>query len=277
MMSTAITRQTGKLLASATVALVRQGADGPELSLMLRHGNTSFADSYVFPGGLLEAQDLAVDGNCVGVDANTANARLDVGSGGLAYYSAAARELFEEAGVLLARTANGDWADACALADYREALRAGRESWPGFLQRYRLMLACEAMHYFAFWVTPRELPKRFSTRFFLAEMPAGQSASHCGVELLDSRWMTPGAALASGQKDSLRLPHPTRVSLETLARFDTVDSMLNWAKGESLRGVHRMQPAIISVDGTQTAVRPDDDRYPDYQTADLSADQLCDV
>lgn len=255
-------------LPSATVALARPAANAPELLLVLRHSRASFGDSYVFPGGLLEPQDYAVDALCGGVDAATASATLGVDDGGLAFYSAAIRELFEEAGVLLARRRSGGWADADALADYRETLNAGVQSWPAFLEDHGLTLACDALHYFSYWITPREVRKRFSTRFFVAGMPAGQSARHCGAELTDSRWLTAQQALRDSRDAGLRLPHPTQVSLETLKRFASLDELLAWAESQSRSGVRCRQPAIVTVGGKPRIVMPDDQLYPNYGGAD---------
>lgn len=256
--------KTADPLPSATVALARNGADGPELLLVLRHSRASFGDSYVFPGGLVEAQDHEVTGLCRGPGAAAADKLLGVDQGGLAYYSAAIRELFEEAGVLLARDPTGRFADAAPLQPYRSALNSGEERWPEFLARYGLTLACDALNYFAYWITPREIRKRFSTRFFVAAMPDGQTASHCGTELTDSCWLRAEDALARGGSPGFRLPHPTRVSLETLGPFSSVDAMLDWAKQQGRQGVDCNLPAVVSVKGTPTVVMPDDQLYPAY-------------
>lgn len=251
-------------LPSATVALARDGAHGPEVFLVLRHGRASFGDSYVFPGGLLETQDYEVWDRCDGPDAGGANATLDLDDGGLAYYSAAIRELFEEAGVLLARSADGAWSNAAAYARSRSTLQAGEESWPQFLAQHDLRLACDALEYFAYWITPREVPKRFSTRFFIAAMPPGQEASHCGTELTDSCWLTPDAALASSRARNLQLPRPTQATLESIGRFGDLDALLEWANEQSRLGVDCKRPAIVSVRGEPRVVMPDDQLYPDY-------------
>lgn len=251
-------------LPSATVALVRAGSAAPELLLVLRHSKASFGDSYVFPGGLLEPTDYEVWSRCDGLDAGAANARLDLDNGGLAYYSAAIRELFEEAGILLARTTSGRWPAADAFAADRDALNAGTLAWPDFLEAHDLRLVCDSLVYFEYWVTPREIPKRFSTRFFLARMPEGQSASHCGRELTDSRWLTAAAALADARDAKLQLPRPTEASLETLDEFGDVESMVAWAERRCRAGVDCKLPAVISVDGKPRIVMPGDQLYPDY-------------
>ncbi len=255
-------------LPSATVALIREGIGAPELLMVLRHSKASFGDSYVFPGGVLEAADYDVWSRCDGLDAGAANARLDLDAGGLAYYSAAIRELFEEAGILLARDSAGQWPAAEAFADEREALNAGRLAWPEFLEICDLRLVCDALIYFEYWVTPREIPKRFATRFFLARTPPGQTASHCGKELTDSRWLTAAAALGGARDSRLQLPRPTQASLETLGDFADVPTMVDWAERRCRSGVECKLPAVISVEGKPRVVMPGDQLYPDYEPDD---------
>jgi 8-oxo-dGTP pyrophosphatase MutT (NUDIX family) len=252
-------------LPSATVALVRDTDSAPELLMVLRHSKGSFADSYVFPGGLLEPQDFEVDDRCRGIDAGTADATLGLAEGGLAYYSAAIRELFEEVGVLLAVDRHGEWVPSEPFADARNAVFDGSIAWPEFLATENLYLACDALHYFSWWVTPREAPRRFSTRFFVAAMPAGQTASHCNNELVDSRWLSARTALDEGE---VRLPHPTEVSLNSLAGFGSVDEMIGWAAGCSEAGVECHLPAVVDVDGSRRVVMPGDRLYPDYGPGD---------
>ena len=89
---------------SSTVVLVRDTADAPEVFMVKRHASASFGSAYAFPGGVLESSDSAVHDHCVGPDAAAANRLLDVDDGGLDYFSAAIRELFEESGVLFGTT-----------------------------------------------------------------------------------------------------------------------------------------------------------------------------
>src|ERR1035437_862014 len=95
---------------SATVTLVRDGGHGLEVLMMERNLQSLFVPgNYVFPGGALDAQDAASDasGLCAGLDDARASALLGVASGGLAYWVAAIRESFEEAGLLLAYDSAG--------------------------------------------------------------------------------------------------------------------------------------------------------------------------
>jgi 8-oxo-dGTP pyrophosphatase MutT (NUDIX family) len=246
-------------LPSATVVLVRDGRSAPEVFLVHRPAGAAFGASYVFPGGLLEPADGKVGGRS-GLTAQTADRCLAVKHGGLDYYSAAIRELFEETGVVLARNgATGEYPDDAAAL--RRQLNAGAVSWDDFLEQQNLLLECESLHYFAYWITPRARPRRFSTRFFLASMPQGQSASHDGEELTDSRWATAADAIAANDSGDIALPPPTLATLRDLREFGRVEELLAWARRRSETGVVRILPAILSSDGRDRVVMPG---HPDY-------------
>jgi 8-oxo-dGTP pyrophosphatase MutT (NUDIX family) len=77
--------------------LVRESGDNPELLLMRRHQRSAFGGAHAFPGGVLEDADSLVADQCAGITPDDADAMLGVDHG-LAYFSAAIRELFEESG-----------------------------------------------------------------------------------------------------------------------------------------------------------------------------------
>ena len=225
---------------SSTVVLVRPGDELPEVFMVKRSARSSFGSRFAFPGGVLEDSDAAVGNFCLGVTATQANAVLGLDSGGLAYYSAAIRELFEESGVLLAEhdLKCGDVAAA------RGSLNAGTLDWSSFVADYRLRLRCDQLHYFSFWITPAGQPKRYSTRFFLTEIPQEQVASHDGSELTESRWMTAQDVLQARKNKAMKLPHPTRKTLKRIARFTDTASLLAWANACGEQGVICDQPAF---------------------------------
>jgi 8-oxo-dGTP pyrophosphatase MutT (NUDIX family) len=251
---------------SATVVLVRDGESGPELLLVQRHAKSTFGASFVFPGGVLEAADESLGDHSSGLDDAGANAVLGMPQGGAAYFSGAIRELFEEAGILLARTPQGRWADPAAFSTLRDELNAGNLPWTNFVREAELILAYDALHYFSHWVTPRELPKRFSTRFFVAALPGGQVAAHCGGELTDSCWLSAPEAIAAGKAGKIELPQPTIATLHELSGFLSIDAMLAWAAQRSSSGVNAFRPAIVSIDGSRKVVMPDSPDYPDYSS-----------
>ena len=211
---------------SSTVVVVRAGSPGPELFMVRRHAESSFGDAYAFPGGVVDDDDAKVHEFCTGLSTVHADSRLGVKSHGLDLYSAAIRELFEESGVLLASTETLN-EDLCAV---RDALNDGSESWSDFVARNQLELHCDQLHYISHWLTPPTLPERYSTRFFLAELPEGQAAMHCGGELTDSRWTTAHDMLEAGRAGEVELHFPTIKTLESIARHKTFDSLMEWAR-----------------------------------------------
>ncbi|MGB5257019.1 MAG: NUDIX hydrolase [Woeseiaceae bacterium] len=243
---------------SSTVVLTRAAAAEPELFMVRRHEDSSFGAAYAFPGGVVDNDDAGVHEFCVGLTARQANMRLGVKENGLELYSAAIRELFEESGVLLASGAKLD-EDLCVV---RDALNDGSESWVDFVSRNALELHCDQLHYISHWVTPVTQAKRYSTRFFLAEIPAEQTAMHCGGELTDSRWISAHDMLEAGRQGVVELHFPTVKTLESVARHKTLDALLDWAGSCVEWGVTTMVPAIIMRDGQPEVVLPGDKDYP---------------
>jgi 8-oxo-dGTP pyrophosphatase MutT (NUDIX family) len=226
--------------------------------MVRRHEGSSFGDAYAFPGGVVDPEDREVHEFCGGLSARVANSRLGVKEFGLDYYSAAVRELFEESGVLLADLAGLD-EDLNAV---RDALNNNALSWAEFVTRNALPLHCDQLHYISHWVTPPTLEKRYTTRFFLAALPAGQEALHCGGELTDSCWITAGDMLAAGRRGDAKLHYPTEKTLESIARHKTYEALLDWAKECIQWGITSMIPEVIMRDGKKEIVLPGDRDYP---------------
>jgi len=243
---------------SSTVVLTRPGPGDPELFMVRRHENSSFGAAYAFPGGVVDPEDRAVHEYCIGLRSGEADRRLGVRDNGLDYYSAAIRELFEEAGVLLATVDR--LAEDPGMA--RDALNDGSDNWADFVARNDLGLRCDALHYISHWVTPPSLAKRYSTRFFVAALPEGQVAAHCGTELIDSRWSTAHDVLEAGRSGDVHLHFPTIKTLETLARHRTFAALMDWAAQCVDWGVTSMMPVIIERDGRPEVVLPGDKDYP---------------
>jgi 8-oxo-dGTP pyrophosphatase MutT (NUDIX family) len=243
---------------SSTVVLVRAGASEPELFMVRRHEASSFGAAYAFPGGVVDQDDADVHDFCMGVAAHQADTRLGVKENGLELYSAAIRELFEESGVLLASIDRVD-EDLCAV---RDALNDGNACWADFVKRNDLELHCDELHYFSHWITPVSEPKRYSTRFFLAEIPQGQEAAHCGGELTESRWITAHDMLEAGRQGVVKLHFPTIKTLESIARHKTLEALVDWAESCVEWGVTSMAPAIILRDGKPEIVLPGEKDYP---------------
>lgn len=243
---------------SSTVVVAREGTAEPELFMVRRHAGSSFGTAYAFPGGVIEEDDKLVHAFCIGLGAVQANSRLGVRENGLDYFSAAIRELFEESGVLLADATGLDG----EVSVIRDALNTGNLRWSDVVLRNELELRCDELHYFSHWVTPSTQPRRYSTRFFLAELPHGQSARHCGGELTDSCWATAHEMLDAGREGRVKLHFPTVKTLESLARHKTLEALLHWARSCVEWGVTSMVPEIIMRDGKHEIVLPGELGYP---------------
>ncbi len=204
---------------AATVMLLRDGGDGMEVFMIVRHQNSDVhGGALVFPGGRVDDEDHDLAANAAvfpplaGVDAHGAALRV-----------AAVRETFEECGVLLAR-ARGDAAlvGAARLRDigsaHRDAMTRGERSFGAILAAEDLVIASEAMVHFANWITPERSAKRFDTHFFLAAAPSDQVALHDGHEAVDSVWIAPAAALDRARAGVYQLRFPTQMNLQKLGR-----------------------------------------------------------
>ena len=194
---------------AATVMLVRDasGRRGGSLEVLMlrRHPDSAFAaDAWVFPGGRVDDGDRAGSPIALGPSDAEASQVLGLPSGGLAYWVAAARECFEEAGILLARHPDaGTWLDtmtewsAARLARYRRDLHAGVTTLGAVLEAEGLVLDLSGVHYVSHWITPPGFTaRRFDTRFFVAVAPPDQIASHDTTETVESVWAAPAEALA---------------------------------------------------------------------------------
>ena len=243
---------------SATVLLLRDGADGMEVLMVERHHEIDFvAGALVFPGGRVDDADAspALTARCAGVAGLSDTDR--------ALRVAAIRETFEEAGVLLARR-RGETrlVDAETLRGieerHRGALQAGERTLAELVEREDLELACDGLVPFAHWITPLFMPKRFDTWFFLVEAPPDHVALHDGHESVDSLWITPRAADAEREAGRRSIIFPTLLNLRKLGRAATVADAFEAARREPIVTV---LPRVEKRGDTPTMVLPPDAGY----------------
>ena len=216
---------------AATLLLVRDTAAGLEVFMVERPGAADFGGMHVFPGGKVDVADASVEARCVGLSDAIASERLGVARGGIAFWSAAIREAFEEAGVLLAYRGErlvdlSDVATRDRFADHRDAVHKGDLSIVDLCLREDLKLATDRVHYFSHWITPPGPPRRYDTRFFLAHMPENQETAHHERELEDGVWVRPRDALRHRESERWMMIFPTLTTLHSLARYDRVDALV---------------------------------------------------
>ena len=256
---------------AATVMLVRDGDDGRlEVFMLRRNLNSDFVGgAYVFPGGAVDPADRHADLEplCEGrsdADASTALG-LDPPSGGLAYWVAAVRESFEEAGVLLAYDADGRIVDfrEPAVAErfdrHRAAVDGGERRLVEICADEGLRLAVDGMHYFAHWITPLGPPRRYDTRFFVAAAPVGQTPLHDDRETIANCWIAPSEALSRHLDGEFDLILPTIRNLEAIARFDTAAEVL--AAASALDVVPAVLPRVVDDGDGIRILLPGDPGY----------------
>ncbi len=235
---------SGPARPASTVVMLRDGAGNTdnalEVFLLKRNGLSDvLGGAYVFPGGKVDRFDAELD----------MQAHLDVTPEALhtalcepdlqaltaaSLYVAALREAFEESGVLYAQNATAQ--DA---AQANELLREGR-SFEEVLAMMKLRLQPSALTPWSRWITPQMpsiMNKRFDTRFFLATVPATQTALHDNHEAIDSVWLTPRAALEQYRDGQIELAPPQIMSLAHLSRYQNVQQAVSAAQ--------RQKPAVV--------------------------------
>jgi 8-oxo-dGTP pyrophosphatase MutT (NUDIX family) len=237
---------------AATVMVVRPVAESFEVFMIRRHQASNFAaDLFAFPGGTVRADDRLGEAEAreVGLDPAALHATLarqrdpfaNHDDGGIALWVAALRELFEEAGLLLAEDSHGRLLDLSepARCAHFEALRTllqdGRISLAALARQEGLRLAAERLSYFSRWITPAVFPRRFDARFFVAELPEGQTASHCQIETTDGVWISPPRALSRGDKRRYPMMFVTREHVRRLADFSSSQRLLAYARRKQVR------------------------------------------
>ncbi|HEX3823699.1 MAG TPA: NUDIX hydrolase [Mycobacteriales bacterium] len=251
---------------AATVVLLRDRGDGPQVYLLRRTASMAFAAGFfVFPGGSVDPRDESfADHAWVGpspqqwarlLNSDEPRARSLV--------CAAVRETFEESGVLLAGpdagsvvadTSGEDWeADRLALIDRSLSLA-------DLLRRRQLVLRADLLRVWAHWITPEAEPKRFDTRFFVAAMPAGQRTRDVGGEADRVAWMRPADALAGAAAGELSMLPPTLSALTELAPYATVAEVL--AAGEHREIEPVLPKLLLDEDDNIRFLLPADADYP---------------
>lgn len=250
--------------AAATVVMLRDSAEGLQVLLLRRHADSNvLGGAYVFPGGKVDAADAApqalarLDQPQDRLHAALAEAELSPAeAAGL--YVAAVREAFEECGVLFVQP-TADLQQR--LQQARTQVRAG-EGFAQVLARLGLTLDTRCVQPWTRWVTP-PMPsvtkKRFDTRFFIAAVPAEQTARHDDVEATDTLWVAPRVALQQYWDRQIQLAPPQIMSLAHLSRHATVASMLAEAAS-------RPPPVIMSApfddNGMRVICYPGDEGHP---------------
>lgn len=223
---------------AATVILMRTAAGGSvETFLLKRHEASAFmGGNFVYPGGSVEPgdKDKSILPYCRGLPFRTSAPEKVDEDELLGYRVCALRELFEEAGILLAcrmpgalRVA-GPVPDEDRLAAYRGQIDQDEISMTELARRENLVYHFDQLVYVDRWITPEARHIRFDTRFYLAFCPEGQHASSDQKETVQGLWMSPREAIDANIRGSIALSPPAVETLEMLSPFETRSSLLGF-------------------------------------------------
>ena len=208
---------------AATVMLIRDTADGIKVFLMRRHSAMDFvAGVMVFPGGGVDDRDRNADVAWFGPEPGWWAKRFGVEPDlAEALVCAAARETFEESGVLFAGPADdpdGIVGDVSIYGEARAALANHSLSFADFLRDEKLVLRADLLRPWANWVTPKEeRTRRYDTYFFVGALPEGQRADGENTETDRAFWSTPQAGLDEFAEGRSFLLPPTWTQLDSLS------------------------------------------------------------
>jgi 8-oxo-dGTP pyrophosphatase MutT (NUDIX family) len=264
---------------AATIILLRDKEPrGFEIFLLKRHEKSSFmGGNYVYPGGRVDREDGSLEICSFSKGITPDEARRILGRAispeeSFAHWIAGIRELFEEAGVLLAYDQKGkllqlkDREERESLLHYRELLQKGKTSICEIAQKENLLFALDQLHYYAHWITPEARSERFDTRFFLARYPSGQEARYDQKETTAGAWLTPQKALEDNLLGEVVLSPPTLKTLEDLSRHQSIEEVFRSLKTSDIRPI---LPVLTKVESGALLVLPWDPEYENFQRGEI--------
>ena len=239
---------------AATIILVQDGVNDIQVYLMRRSSRSgAFAGNYVFPGGTISKpdQDWGLWKDYLDMGLEEISRRFNTGLStekAIVFGVAAIRETFEEAGVLLAR---GDSQDLEMLCQMRMGERLSADWFQKLVMSKGWALSFSSLIPWSHWVTPKLMPKRFDTWFFIASMPTGQRCVPDALETTHGIWITPKEALEKNLEGEIVLSPPTLVTLHELMEYknagqlDTGPEGWSWDVSRFPRLVPSQQGAFI--------------------------------
>ena len=222
---------------AASVLLVRPGVRSPlEVYMIRRQKSMRFLGGYyAFPGGAVDPADRAPEifarsSGLTATEAERAIPSLD-GLPALAFWVTAARELMEETGLLVASDEadrpldTRDPAVALRLDRARKAVMAGEVPFHAVLEREGWRLDLAPLRYLSHFITPPSSPIRFTARFFLAPVPAGQTLRHFREEASEAFWIDPREGYRRFRLGEMPMAEPADCGLAYLSEFESLGEL----------------------------------------------------
>jgi len=246
---------------AASIVLLRDHTDGLQVFLMKRHAASEVMGGvHVFPGGKVDADDVLLEAPLFDQDIQTLAASLNETAlshrQASALYAAAIRETFEESGVLFASPETAERLQTAA------SLHQGGLPFGQLLMQLNMHLQTRAILPWARWITPKTsnlTQKRYDTRFFIAALPAMQTASCANHESTESVWLGPRQALTLYWNKDISLAPPQIMSLVHLSHHDSVASVMQQA---AQTPAPLIEPHHCILDGLHMICFPGDAQHP---------------
>ena len=238
---------------ASTVIPMRDGTEGPEVFLVKRTRKVAFmAGAHVYPGGRVDPEDHTTP--ATGGD----HAKQVIGSDAAHGFAVAAvRELYEEAGILLA--------DGALPDTVRNRLNAGQVTFDAVCEDHQVRLDLDQIAPWAHWITPEAEARRYDTWFFVAKVEPGTAARHDDGETVASLWIRPADAIEACREGKMFLAPPTWTTLDELTPYGSVDEILAASHG---RQIISIMPVLRSEAGQVVIILPGDPENPAERSVD---------
>ena len=250
---------------AATVILTREQAGTLQLYLLKRSPKSGFmAGNFVFPGGTVDGNDhlfklfnnycdLTPDEIAIRFGPDLSHEQA------LTYCVAAVRETLEEAGIFLASRDDSTTADLERINRLRLAANLENDWFVKLVEYEQWCLSLSALYSWSHWITPVLMKRRFDTRFFIAEMPAGQICRPDDRETVQGLWLSPMEGLAGNLSGTIPLSPPTLVTLHELSKYQTLKDLQIEAANRSWG--QTIQPRLVPLPEGAVIVEPWDPMY----------------
>ena len=213
-------QQAGVMQNRKAVSVVLcKSSDSSQVYLVERNPRLRFFGGYfAFPGGTLDDDDPSIPATNVSA---LSDERVP-------YILAAAREVFEETGILL--TCGDNAIQPERRREYRDALLTGQISFRDILLQAGHVVDLTDFHFICHLLTPEFAPVRYDTQFYWAEIPPGQDPEIIPGELVDGGYYDASAALTEWRHGRMQVVPPVTFMLNEFAASSVAAGMVNVVK-----------------------------------------------
>ena len=250
---------------AATVIVTREQTGTLQVYLLKRSSKSGFmAGNFVFPGGTVDRDDRhfkLFNKYCdLTPDEITFRFGPDLSDEqALAYCVAAVRETLEEAGIFLAGRNDLSTADLERVDRLRLAAGLKKDWFVRLVENEHWRLSLSKLYSWSHWITPVLMKRRFDTRFFITDMPPGQTCRPDARETVQGLWLSPMEGLAGNMSGDIPLSPPTLVTLHELSKYRTLKDLQFEAANRSWGPT--IQPRLIPLTEGAVIIEPWDPMY----------------